>query len=465
MQVREHLQSIRAFFSGKNKRIIIPVSLVLLLIIIGAWYALQGATTSINGALQASGTVEADEVLVASEMAGKVAEVSVEKGAAVNANDVLLKLDDTLLQTQHQQTVAALGAAVANLSTAQAGLKAAEAARQVAQASADAAKASSEVELLSAQQALDDLNDNVELARAQAQENLASANRAVYDAQYLVDNLIIPNNQVGLGTLEAITLMKQRLDKAVKDFEPYKFESSTSSTREDLKTALDDARADYNAAVRRLEYESGLKDAEALVDKAQRDLDKLKDGPDPDQTALLEARIEAAKTAPIQAETAVTQVEAGVAQAQAILDQAQAGVAQAQSQLDLINEQLKKLVITAPISGVVLNSDIKPGEVVQPGATLMTVGQIDKLTITVYVPEDRYGQIKLGMDASVTVDSFPGERFKAQVTYIADKAEFTPRNVQTVEGRRTTVFAVELSVPNPDGKLKPGMPADVTFGN
>jgi hypothetical protein len=53
--------------------------------------------------------------------------------------------------------------------------------------------------------------------------------------------------------------------------------------------------------------------------------------------------------------------------------------------------------------------------------------------------------------------------FPATVTYISDQAEFTPRNVQTTEGRRTTVYAVKLDVPNPDGRLKPGMPTDVSF--
>ena len=64
----------------------------------------------------------------------------------------------------------------------------------------------------------------------------------------------------------------------------------------------------------------------------------------------------------------------------------------------------------------------------------------------------------------LTVDFFPGEIFTATVVYIADQAEFTPRNVQTSEGRRSTVFAVELSLRNDAGKLKPGMPADVQFG-
>jgi hypothetical protein len=63
----------------------------------------------------------------------------------------------------------------------------------------------------------------------------------------------------------------------------------------------------------------------------------------------------------------------------------------------------------------------------------------------------------------MTVDSYPGVSFDATVVHIADQAEFTPRNVQTVEGRRTTVYAIKLDVANPEGQLKPGMPADVSF--
>ena len=63
----------------------------------------------------------------------------------------------------------------------------------------------------------------------------------------------------------------------------------------------------------------------------------------------------------------------------------------------------------------------------------------------------------------MTVDSYPGVTFPATVVTIADQAEFTPRNVQTAEGRRTTVYAIKLDVSNPDGQLKPGMPADVSF--
>ncbi|MCS6826582.1 MAG: hypothetical protein NZ553_08230, partial [Caldilinea sp.] len=74
-----------------------------------------------------------------------------------------------------------------------------------------------------------------------------------------------------------------------------------------------------------------------------------------------------------------------------------------------------------------------------------------------------YGRIELGATYPVTVDSFPGEVFTGTVRHIADRAEFTPRNVQTTDNRKTTVFAVKLDLGAGAGKLKPGMPADVHF--
>lgn len=120
--------------------------------------------------------------------------------------------------------------------------------------------------------------------------------------------------------------------------------------------------------------------------------------------------------------------------------------------------------VLALIDGVVLYRSVEPGEVAAPGAPLITVGDLDHMTLTVYVPEDRYGQIMLGESYPVTVDSFPSEVFTGTVSHIADRAEFTPRNVQTTDSRRTTVFAIKLDLAPSEGKLKPGMPADVNFG-
>ena len=150
-------------------------------------------------------------------------------------------------------------------------------------------------------------------------------------------------------------------------------------------------------------------------------------------------------------------------QAQAAVDQAQKAVQQAQANLDLLDAQIEKLVIYAPLDGEILTRNVEPGEFVQPGAVTFAMADLNNMTITVYVPEDRYGQISLGQAAQVSADSFPNETFSAEVIHIADQAEFTPRNVQTVEGRSSTVYAIKLRVTDSEGKLKIGLPADVLF--
>ena len=120
-------------------------------------------------------------------------------------------------------------------------------------------------------------------------------------------------------------------------------------------------------------------------------------------------------------------------------------------------------MVLAPSDGTILTRKIQPGEMAAAGAAAFTLGQLDNLTIVVYIPESVYGTLSLGQMAELTVDSFPGEIFHAEITRIADQAEFTPRNVQTVEGRKATVFAIDLKVNDPEGKLKPGMAADVIF--
>ncbi len=119
--------------------------------------------------------------------------------------------------------------------------------------------------------------------------------------------------------------------------------------------------------------------------------------------------------------------------------------------------------IVAPFDGTVLERLVEPQEFAPPGSTVMVVAELDNLKLKVYMPENRYGQIMLGARYPVAVDSFPGETFYGKVGSISDKAEFTPRNVQTKDSRETTVYAVTLALEPSGGKLKPGMPADVTF--
>lgn len=118
--------------------------------------------------------------------------------------------------------------------------------------------------------------------------------------------------------------------------------------------------------------------------------------------------------------------------------------------------------IRSPIDGVVLLRAAEPGEISPAGGALLVVANLDEMTLTIYIPEDQYGKIYLGQQYRISVDSFPDRTFAGTVTHIAGKAEFTPQNVRTVEGRKSTVYAIRLTIPNPDHDLKPGMPADVT---
>ncbi len=122
-----------------------------------------------------------------------------------------------------------------------------------------------------------------------------------------------------------------------------------------------------------------------------------------------------------------------------------------------------KDLVRSPINGVVLYRTVELGEIAVPGAPMFTVADLNRLTLTVYVPEDRYGQMALGQVYPVMVDSFPQYYFKGTVSHIADQPEFTPRNVQTTESRKNTVYAIKLDLEPTGGKLKPGMPADVNL--
>ena len=189
-------------------------------------------------------------------------------------------------------------------------------------------------------------------------------------------------------------------------------------------------------------------------------------------TALLDAQRVQAQLAVDAAKDAVAataaQARAGAGPANAPTAASTTGstarqAAAAEAALAILDVQLDKLTLRAPITGVVLARAIQPGEVALPGAPLLVIGRTDDLTITVYVAEDRYGRIDLGEKAELRVDAFPTQTFDARVVHIDETAQFTPRNVQTAAGRRSTVYGVRLRVDNKRDRLKPGMPADVTF--
>ncbi len=138
----------------------------------------------------------------------------------------------------------------------------------------------------------------------------------------------------------------------------------------------------------------------------------------------------------------------------------QANTAQMQ-QLQILAE---KYALHAPLAGVITRRPVHNGEVVTPGQTVLALADLNQLDLTAYVLARDLGGVKVGQQVQVTADPFPGRYFDGVVTSTNQAAEFTPRNVQTAADRLNLVFGVNIRVDNPDGALKPGMPADVTFG-
>jgi HlyD family secretion protein len=125
-----------------------------------------------------------------------------------------------------------------------------------------------------------------------------------------------------------------------------------------------------------------------------------------------------------------------------------------------INAAIGNAVIASPIDGVVLEKNLEIGEIAFPGTPVLTVADIKDTWIKIYVSEPQLGLVKLGQKAIITVDSFPDRKFPGTVVSISNRAEFTPKTIQTKDERVKLMFAVKISVPNQDQSLKPGMPAD-----
>lgn len=445
----------------RSNPIRILFSIVLLILIAAAIVYLYLVSAPENGSLIASGTVEAVEVMVASEVAGTVVEVLVCEGDAVQKGDALILLDDEIIKAQKQQMLAAINSAEAVLSAAHVNLEAAliegELIRQAAQLEdlpnriqawevvkpgefnlpvwyfeKDEELAAAEAEVVAAEEALEVERANLEeVLRASTHADIVAAESRLADAR------------------AAFIVAEEVLDRAWRASDDEEVGDFAEDMYDAVEAELEAAQSDYEELLSEDALE-GVLEVRARVAVAQTRYDIALDHLIHMQTGDYSLQIQAAEVAVRQAQTAIAQSEAALAQAQA--------------ELSVIDLQSEKLVLRAPISGVIATRNIESGEVLWPGAVTMTIFKLDTLTITVFIPEDRYGKIEVGEQAIVSVDSFPDETFTATVVHIADEAEYTPRNVQTEEGRRTTVFAVKLSVIDPVGKLKPGMPADVDFG-
>jgi HlyD family secretion protein len=142
---------------------------------------------------------------------------------------------------------------------------------------------------------------------------------------------------------------------------------------------------------------------------------------------------------------------------------ARTGVQQAREAVQLSRIKLSYTVLRAPRAGVVLVRQAELGEVVAPGTPVVTLADLDDVWLRAYLPETDLGRIRLGQDAQVRTDSFPGKIYRGKIAFLAEKAEFTPKSVETHRERVTLVYRIKIDLENPSHELKPGMPADAVI--
>lgn len=372
--------------------------------------ALSGCTGFSQEKAALSGMIEADEWPIVAEVGGLVTEVKVEEGTRVKAGQELAVIDERSYQISVSEAKAALEQATARLEEAKAGSRDSSIQKGVAAVQ----QADANIRTAQARQ------KQAEAGIRRAKEQLAQAQSQLAGAKH---TLSYQQNRLA----ETTALFKQGA-VSQKDWEAQQEAVSQAQTQVDQYEAqVAAAQAQYASA----QGEAAAANAQTGTAQAQQagavaDLDLLKEG-STDYTirALLAAQ------------------------------------QQAQAKLDQATLLLEKTRITAPADGILLRSSIEQGEVAKTGANLFTLMKADQLKLKVYIPEAQLNLVQQGQSVGIGVDAYPGETFAGKVTLISEKAEFTPKNVQTPDERTKLVFAVTIQITEGLDKLKPGMPADV----
>ncbi len=376
--------------------------------------------------ITASGFIEGERVTVAAEVQALIVEIMAERGDYVSAGDVVVRLDDAALVSRRAEAQAALSAANANLKRVEAGPRVEEmAAARAALREAEARRDGAQQAVLNARDVISNplqLDAQIDEARAQvklAQENV-ELHKADLEATKVQESAYAEQGgDVARIWGHQLAAAEARLSEA---------EAQLEGARA-YHAALIDIRNNpltLEAELQQAQMQLELADAE--VSHAQARLDELEAGPTPEELALADAEVR----------------------------QAQAGVG-------LVDAHLDQLILTAPMSGIVATRSSQVGETATVGKPLLTIANLDEVTLVIYIPVDQIGRVAIGQEVEVTVDSFPDRVFFGRVVTIAGEAEFTPSYVHTEEERIDLVFAVDVLNPNPDHALKPGMPADAAL--
>jgi HlyD family secretion protein len=369
-----------------------------------------------------SGVLEGTKVNVVAEVGGRVTDIVVDEGEAVTLGEPIVTLDDAALLVQVKQAQAALSAAEANLAQVKAGTRseaiaAANAALQQAQAerAGAASMLSNTLQIRDNPQSITAQVDAARSGVALAEQNVAVMQTRLAEARYRRD--FYDNDKAQRETLDKeIAIAQKNLEAAQAQLNGARAQLTALQTLRSnpitIEAQVNQARNAYSLTIA----------SEAL---AAANVIELKAGPTPEEVALAEAQVQ---------------------QARASLKLAQAYRSRAQ--------------IAAPLTGMVAQRSGHAGETVQPGASLLSIVNLDTLEMIIYVPQAQLPRVQIGAPVKIYVDAYPAEIFNGEVVSIAQQAQFSSRDTQNQEDRTNIVFAVKVRLPNADGRLKSGMTAD-----
>jgi len=383
------------------KRIIV-VLIVLAAAGVAAVYVYRGMGSNATGRIVVSGNIELTEVNIAFKTAGRLIERTVDEGDGVKKAQVIARLDRDQLMAEREREAAGLESAQTQLAQSETSLEweKANLAADIEQRQAD---------LASNEARLAELNNG-----ARPQEKL--------DARAAVDSA------------------QSELDRAKRDWD----RSQTLYKNDDISTAQFD------------QYRNRWESAEAALKSATEREALVLAGPRVEVIKAQEGQVERTRAAVKMAEANALEMK----RREQDLATRRAEIARARASLALIDSQLADTIAISPVDGVVLVKAADVGEVLAPGTTVVTVGDIDHPWLRGYVNETDLGKVKLGAMAKVTTDSYPGKVYPGRVTFISSEAEFTPKQIQTEQERVKLVYRIKIEMDNPRRELKENMPAD-----
>jgi len=383
---------------SKNSRILL---IAVPLLAIAVWWAFFRSKPEPTVAT-ISGNIELTEVAIGFKTPGKLARLLVEEGDMVEAGQLIAELDTAQLQHQREMASAALEAAQSRIAQLQKAIA-------YQQQNLSGATAQRQAELRGVEAQLDELREG---SRVQEKERARASLRQA---------------------------TSQR-EKAESDWQ----------RAEKLFRAEDISAADHDRA------RAAYLGAKAQEEQGQEQLRLVEEGPRSQTITAASAQVERARAALHTTQAGALEIE----RLQLEIKTRTAEIDQAKANLAVIDTQLSDAKAYSPIRGVVLTKPVESGEILAAGVTVASIGDLASPWLRGYVNQKDQGRVRLGSDAAVHIDAYPGRDFRGKLTYISAEAEFTPRQIQTAEERSKLVYRVKVLLENPDGILKLNMPAD-----